>query len=73
VAYRFNNGVPNLVQMRARRMRTETISKMASSSGSLDARQRVADWRHTYDWLKLYFYPAQHRSLDADPTRDFTI
>jgi hypothetical protein len=75
IAYRFNNGVPNLIQMRATPYQSTT--KMRAEFG-LFAQDKWTVNNLTltggvrFDWLS-YYYPAQHIGPSSlAPNRDFT-
>jgi hypothetical protein len=75
VAYRFNNGVPNLIQMRATPYENRT-NLVAEYGMYVQDRWTIGDVTLTggvrYDWLK-YHYPAQHIGPSPlAPNRDFT-
>jgi hypothetical protein len=75
VAYRFNNGIPNLIQMRATPYQSTTNMRaefglFAQDKWTVDRLTLTAGVR--YDWLS-YYYPATHIGPGTlAPNRDFT-
>src|SRR5262249_17989794 len=75
VAYRFNNGVPNLIQMRATPYQSTTNMRAEYGMFAQDKwtiRKMTLTAGVRYDWLS-YYYPATHIGPGPlAPTRDFT-